>query len=960
MHPAMQRRRHRLMVRRTTRGRAPRRGLATAFLVMVGVFVLFVGGSVAATAGGLLAAYNYFESGLPDPRLLDDIELPASTYVYDRTGKTLLARFECQNREQVSFDALPEDIVNATIAAEDRTFWKNDGVDYYAVAAAAMANLEAGEVVRGASTITAQVIKYAGSIKLSGEDSQPDPGASAAPSVPLDAEGEEEPEADVCEPPDLTFLAGRGYDDKIREFILAREVTAAYPGREGKERILETYLNLIFYGNGSYGIKAAAANYFGISNLDDLTLAQSAFLAGLPQLPSVYDPYFNDQGPERAIARRNVVLDAMLRDGYITEQEHRRASRTTWAKMGPDRITSILREPHFSFRVRREAERILESLGVPNPEQAVRTGGYRITSSLDYGLQKVAKEQVQYWVACLQGGASARAGHPTCVNKNVHNGALVAIDSATGEIVAYVGSVDYYNREDKRVKGQFDVAGQSVRQPGSAFKPITYSSAFVAREATPATFFVDSVTQFGQNRETSYMPTNADIRDHGPLTATDALRFSLNVPSVMMQYLVGPQATAEFAERMGIASAEYIMGEDPGLTLTLGSVPVNLTNMTGAYGVFAQKGVLNPPTTIIEIRDRNNRVVYTREDDAPAQTRPMTAAEAYLTHWILDGNTNPEVNPIWGPNSRLVDRNGQRRSAGFKTGTTNDFKDVSGFGYVPGSLVTGVWMGNSNGDPMSTEFGGVFSADGPMYMWHDFMEIALNRKWDWNGNKPVPQTTFDRPEGVVMEEVCKFSGMSPTPQCGETREMPFLEGTVPPPDNVHPNGCFDIELAVRQDDRRPIEWVESAESWANRYVNGRTGSVGDPTKLKENPDYHLAIAPLAGNNGFGGSICGDVIRTPRPDPTDRSRGPKPSEPSGPQPTKCPGNSCPTTQGDTTADTLAGVTTLGLVPPILGVSTLASLLPLLARAARRRGPPRHGSWDNPERVHRRPGADPGGG
>ncbi|HEX6128899.1 MAG TPA: transglycosylase domain-containing protein, partial [Candidatus Limnocylindria bacterium] len=741
-------------------------------------------------------------------------------------------------------------------------------------------------------------------------------------------------------------------DDKIREFILARQMTAAYPGRQGKERILETYLNLIFYGNGSYGIKAAAANYFGIADLSQLTLAQSAFLAGLPQLPSAYDPYFNDQGPERAISRRNVVLDAMLRDGYITRAEYRQARNTTWQEMGPSRITSVLREPHFSFRVRREAVRILESMAVPNAEQAVRTGGYRITTTLDYGLQQAAKEQVVYWVT-----------HPDLADKNVNNGALVAIDSATGEIVAYVGSVDYYNREDPRVQGQFDVAGQSVRQPGSAFKPITYSSAFVAREATPATFFVDAVTQFGPNRETSYMPTNADIYDHGPLLALDALRYSLNVPSVMMQHLVGPQATAEFAERMGIASAEYIMDLDPGLTLTLGSVPVNLTNLTGAYGVFATRGVLNPPTTIIEMRDRNNRVIYTREDDGPEQSRPMTAAEAYLTHWILQGNTDPRQNVIWGPPSQLLDPAGERREAGFKTGTTNDFRDVSGFGYVPGSLVTGVWMGNSDNAPMSNVLGiGIFSADGPMKLWHDFMQIALNQPWDYNDQAPVPRTSFAAPEGIVVEEVCKFSGMLATRACGETRQVPFLEGTVPPPDDLHADGCFDIELAVDRDERRPDEWVESARDFANRIVNGQTRPIGDPTELKENPDYRLGIRPLPGNTGFGRGICGQVIVTPRPQPTDDGGGPDRTPKPKPTATeRCRGRDCPTAQAMVQPDEPGGVTTMGVVPPLLGLTTLASLVPLLARVARRRGRhPDDVSWDNPDRVHRRPGSDPGGG
>ncbi|HEX2141284.1 MAG TPA: transglycosylase domain-containing protein, partial [Candidatus Limnocylindria bacterium] len=676
--------------------------------------------------------------------------------------------------------------------------------------------------------------------------------------------------------------SGRGYDDKVREFILARQMTDAYPGRQGKEQILETYLNLIFYGNGSYGIQAATANYFGISDLTKLSLAQSAFLAGLPQLPSAYDPYFNDQGPARAIARRNVVLDAMLRDGYITPAERDQASATTWEEMQPKRISAILREPHFSLRVSREAERIFEALGKANPAQEVRTGGYRITTTLDYGLQDVAKDQVTAWV-----------NHPELKNKNVNNGALVAIDSRTGEIVAYVGSVDYYLRDDPRVQGQFDVAGQGVRQPGSAFKPITYSSAFVAREATPATFFVDATTQFGPERATSYLPTNADIQEHGPLLAVDALRYSLNVPSVKMQHLVGAQATAEFAERMGIASAEYIMDQDPGLTLALGSVPVSLTNMTGAYSVFAAEGARHPPTTILEIRDRNNRIVYTREDNGPQTGQPMTAAEAYLTHWILDGNTDPRRNVIWGSRAQLTDAAGNRREAGFKTGTTNDFRDVSGFGYVPGSLVTGVWMGNNNQEPMSNVLGrGLFSADGPLYLWHDFMQIALNQPWDWNGQQPVPQTTFERPSGITMANICQFSGMRATNGCGPTREMPFVEGTVPPPDDLHSKGCLDIVQAVARDDRRPDEWVEAAQTWADRLVNGQTGAVGDPTKLKENPNYRLRISPVPGNNGYGGSICGRLRATPRPAPTAPPSGGGPSKPpDGPSPCPPPRNEC---------------------------------------------------------------------
>jgi membrane peptidoglycan carboxypeptidase len=942
MHPAMQRRRHRLMIRRTTKRRSPRRGLTTFLMVTVGVIVLFIGGSIVGTGAGLLAAYDYFSTGLPDPHIIDGIDMPASTYVYDRTGTQLLARFECENREEVRFSEIPSSIVDATVAAEDRTFWTNDGIDYTAVARAALANLEAGTIVQGASTITQQVIKYAGSIKQAQAASQP--ATSAAPSVVLDP-GAAPASTDPCEQPDLTFLEGRGFGDKIREQILARQVTAAYPGRAGKERILETYLNLIYYGNRSYGIKAAAANFFGTSDLSKLTLSQGALLAGLPQLPSYYDPYQPveaPRGPARAIARRNEVLDAMLHENYITQLQHDEAVAVTWEEMNPSKVTSVLREPQFSFRVQREVVRILDAMGVANPEQAVRTGGYRITTTLDYPLQQVAKEQVTIGVANV-------------ADKNVHNGALVAIDAATGEIVAYVGSVDYYNREDPRVQGQFDVAGLGRRQPGSAFKPITYSSAFRARAATPATFFVDAVTQYGSsNPQAAYIPTNANIKEHGPVLALDALRYSLNVPSVMMQSLVGVDVTAQFAQSMGVASAQYIMSLDPGLTLTLGSVPVNLTNMTQAYSVFAAEGTLHPATAVIQIRDRDGKVIYDITKNGPGATTPMTPAEAFLTHWILEGNTNPRTNVLWGPRAQLFDPSGQRRQAALKTGTTNDFKDVSAFGYVPGSLVVGVWMGNNNQEPLSNKLGvGLYSADGPLYLWHDFMNLAINQAWDWNGQAPVPNNDFVQPPGVVMAPVCRFSGMSPTGACGPTITVPFLDGTVPPPDNVHvnkaggvgaastpdPDGkgggfevsgtCFDVVAEVAQDGRRPREMVAAAARWADRFVNGEWGSRGNSSQMGVlGPDQiWLQIAPVLGNSGFGAPICGTIRATPTPVPTPQPSGGGGGGGGGGCGPGKPGNCTPVPtpvalSGDAPMQPL-GLVAIFAVPAILGTVPLAA-------------------------------------
>ena len=337
-----------MMTRRTTRRGSQRRGLATFLLVVLAVFGLTFAGSAMGAGGGMFAAYAYFSSDLPDPNVLTGIEPAESTYVYDRTGEVLLARFECQNREAVEFAELPPLIWEATIASEDRTFWENNGVDFQGLVRAALANLEAGEIVQGASTITQQVIDYARVLQEEGTAAPIDPDATpqavdpADPDAPAEgSDGDPEDDTDVCEPP--APKTSTEIDEKIRENILAMQVTAAYPGRAGKEKILETYLNLIYYGNGSYGIRAAAANYFGIQDLAEMTVAQAAFLAALPQAPSFLDPYQNDAGEPgseeaaaAALRERNLVIGAMVEEGYITAAEARAARETTWTGDEPE------------------------------------------------------------------------------------------------------------------------------------------------------------------------------------------------------------------------------------------------------------------------------------------------------------------------------------------------------------------------------------------------------------------------------------------------------------------------------------------------------------------------------------------------------------------------------------------------------------------------------------------------
>ncbi len=928
MHPVMQRRRHRLMVRRSTGRHGRRQGLATLVAATAIVFVALVAGGLLSAGGATLAAYNYFAAGLPAPNILDDIQLPQSTLVYDRTGKTLLARFECQNRESVTYKDVPQSVVDATVAIEDKTFWSNSGVDFASTIRAFLANLRAGQVVQGASTITQQVIKYAGSIK---EAQQAAASATPVASAEAAAQAAAQSEADVCKPPALTFLNGRTYVDKIKENILALQVTAAYPGHTGKEKILETYLNLIFYGNGSYGIKAAAANYFGITDLSQLTLAQAAFLAGIPQLPSVYDPYLNPAGAAPAIARRDEVLSRMLDEGYITRSQYNTAVATTWEEMNPSRVTSVLKEPLFAYRVASEAEQILAGLGYKDPAQEFRTGGFKVITTLDYGLQQQAKAVVKNWVQCLLGKIASLSGR-RCGANNVHNAALVAIDSQTGEIVAYVGSVDYYNRTDPRVQGQYDVAAEysRSRQIGSAFKPITYTSAFQARKATPGTMLVDTATDFGGG----YTPQDADLSTRGPLLAMDALHYSLNIPSVKMQSLVTPEVTARFAGSIGLAPTDYILGAHPGLTLALGAVPVNLTHATQAYEMFAAQGTIHPATTILEIRDRNNRLVYSIDQQGPKPIEAVSPQVAYLTHWILEGNTNPATNLYWGRTAELSNvygrpTSGTRRHAGAKTGTTNDFKDITTFGYVPNSLVTGVWMGNSNGDPMT---GNVFAATGPLYLWHDFMDIALNKPWDWNSQKIVPATDFARPNGVTMTPICRWTGLAPSADCPETISVPMLDGTQPGPDTSWVNGCLDLAKFAK-DQGRPAAWQVANQAFADRQVNGDLRAGKPPAGASPAPNplfYRYGLSTIPGV-GHWPALCGQKRETPTPSATPS---PPPQGSGGPFPTICHGNKCSPLPSVAATTAVSGGGSPSLPLAVFVVPFLAGGLPYVRRLRRK--------------------------
>ena len=642
-----------------------------------------------------VAAITVLASDMPSVEDLAKDPLPLATKVYAADGATLLYEFAEERREPVRFEELPKTLIDATISAEDRTFWSNPGIDVPSIVRAAFENVQAGRITQGASTITQQLIR----------------------ARMLDNE--------------------RTLARKAREALLALEVARRY----SKQEILEMYFNQIYYGAQAYGVKAAARVYFGTTDLSKLTLGQAALLAGLPQSPSTLDPT-KPENQTDATERRAYVLDQMVRSGYITQAQADAASKEP-IEIGGGAGGIRLAAPHFVFQVKRELTRILGSEG------AVTRGGFTVVTSVIPALQHEAEKQVQAHVARLH-------------DRDVNNAALVAMDPRTGQVLAYVGSVDYRNTADPKVQGQFDAAGIGSRQPGSAFKIFTYLTA-LKRGATPATVVVDARTDFGGG----YRPENADLQYHGPVTMRQALRESRNVPAVkFLQQHAGIDETVRTARDLGITADFEAAGA--GLSLTLGSVPVRLIDMTRAYAAVANGGERVDPQLVMKVHDPRGKLIFHFE---PARQRVLSQEVAWLMTDILKDTTQPDRSFLFGPWTNIG------RPAALKTGTTDDMKDVYSVGYTP-QIVTGIWMGNSDGSLMSSR--DLSSAMGPGQLWRDFMRSAHTllelKPEDWA-----------RPAGIVTAEVAVApgalggygSGLAPTAATPFRSSELFVRGTAP-------------------------------------------------------------------------------------------------------------------------------------------------------------------------------------
>jgi penicillin-binding protein 1C len=647
---------------------------------------------------------------LPSPDTLYERQSGVSSRILDRHGRLLYEVVDphAGRHTPVPLDQIPLACQQATIATEDANFYAHPGVDLVGILRAIWINLRGGEVLAGGSTITQQLAR----------------------NLLLDPQER----------------AQRTLTRKLRESILAWRIARTY----AKDEVLTLYLNEVSYGNLAFGMEAAARTVFG-KGVADLDLAECALLAGLPQAPSVYDPLTN---PEAAHERQRVVLDLMVNQGYINPEQAQLAARE---RLRFAATPFPIEAPHFVMTVRSWLEATFGTA-------ALYTEGLVVTTTLDLDLQRTAERVVRHQLDRLAQAGEGSAYH------NVNNAALVALDPRSGQILAMVGSPDYF---DPAIDGAVNAA-LALRQPGSAIKPVTYAAAFdPRREAplTPASVLLDVRTAFPTHEGTPYVPQNYDQRFHGPVSARDALARSYNVPAVRVLQDVGVDRMVALAGDLGLST--FGGGERFGLALTLGGGEVRLLELAAAYAAFANGGHRVEPYSVLVVRDAEGAQRYRARSGLGEQV--LDPRVAYLVTDILSDNAARA--PAFGSSSVLS----LRRPAAAKTGTSSDWRDNWTLGYTP-QLVTGVWAGNADGQPM-LQVSGVEGA-GPI--WHDFMTRALRGQ---------PEIDFEAPPGLERVRVCATSGLLPTPYCPHTRNELFIVGTAPtrPDDWYRP---VEIDMAT--------------------------------------------------------------------------------------------------------------------------------------------------------------------
>lgn len=722
--------------------------------------------------GGLFAVivvFAVFSKDLPSPDALLERSYELSTKLYDRNGELIYEVFGEKNRTLVKLDAIAPYVPQATMAVEDADFYAHSGFSLRGYLRA-IKNTLTGQGLQGGSTLTQQVIK------------------------------------------NTLLTQDRTLSRKIKELILSLQLEQRY----SKDEILQMYLNETPYGGQNYGVYSAAKAYFN-KDPRDLTIAESAYIAGLPQSPSVYSPYGQD--PSAGIARKDYVLYLMNVRGwlegdgkrhYLSDEDYAKAKEETLVF---DAAKVAFKAPHFIFYVK---EMLVKMYG----EDVMERGGLRVKTSLDLKTQELAEKIVNEEVSKAE-------------KENVWNGSMVVLDSKSGQVLAMVGSKDY-NADpapEGCVSGQAGSDGckfdpyvnvaTSSRQPGSAIKPITYAT-MLSRGYSAAFPFLDVQTVFpGANESTPYIPENYDGQFRGPMSMRKSLANSLNIPAVKALSIVGIDNMIDMAEKMGIST--FKDRSRYGLALTLGGGETTLLELTGAYSTFAAEGMFRKPTPFIEIKDSNESLIYKWNDSG---TRVLSKEVSFLIWDILSDDGARSA--VFGLGSLLNIKN---HKVAVKTGTTDDKRDNYAMGFTP-QVTVGVWVGNSNNDKMNPYIASGISGATPIY--NRFFTEYLN-----NNNVKIEDEKYLPGDNLEKIEIDEISGMLPVKGFNSRQEW-FIKGNKPTAqstwyknlvvceqdgnlanDSCRESGDTDTELYVKVEAEKQ-EWQTGVDAWIKEHFNDDT------------------------------------------------------------------------------------------------------------------------------------------
>jgi penicillin-binding protein 1A len=625
---------------------------------------------LAVAIGGAVWFVRDLTAGLPDAKEIHGLgDMAQATTIFDARDVPAFTIFR-EQRIEVPLDKVSPELVKAGIAIEDQRFYDHSGVDVIRIAAAALRNVREGRRAEGGSTITQQLARQ-------------------------------------------SFLTrDKTYRRKLKEAVLAARIERQFT----KSQILEMYLNKVYFGDGLYGVEAASRGYFG-KHASDVTIAEAALLAGLIQSPSSYAPTAN---LDRAVARRNVVLGAMLANAMIAKPQFEQA------KQAPVHLANALEMKesfglYFKEQVRRE---LAERFGAAR----IAEGGLRVYTTIDPALQQAAEKIVEDGLANIEhrrGYAHASRGRTD--DLDYLQGALVALEPGTGAVRALVGGRDFN-------ESRFNRATQARRQSGSAFKPFVYAAALEAGYS-PASV-ISNLNAAVDTPDGKWMPedghSNAD-----EMTMRSALKISSNRAAVQMLTTVGIPTAVSYAQRLNVGTPPSVP------SLALGTSDVTLLSLTSAYGAFADRGTLQAPVFIRRVEDADGKVLYT---DPGKAKRVLSESSAFLMSSML-------ADVISGGTAYRARQSGFTLPAAGKTGTTSDYVDAWFVGYTP-HLVAGVWVGF---DQPKTIIANGYAADLAVPIWASFMKTATK------GDKP---DWFDRPGDVIGVTVCRLSGKLPNAGCG--------------------------------------------------------------------------------------------------------------------------------------------------------------------------------------------------